>query len=576
MSTNFPRQSESIDAYLDSIEESLNLAEQVQMMRRIWEQDAALWKEDEAHRKVINNALGWLNVPQWVTHKLDEVEDFVDQVRGAGFKQAMLLGMGGSSLCPEVLRRTFGHVDGFLELLVLDSTDPDTVADFDRHADPEHTLYIVASKSGSTVEPLSFYKYFFDRARSVKGERAGKNFIAITDPNTLLERMAREAGFRHAFLNPSDIGGRYSALSLFGVVPAALMGLDVREFLSRAVRTMSACGPSVPARENEAARLGCVIGALARAGRDKLTILTDEAISSLGLWIEQLVAESTGKEGLGVVPVVGEPLGPPEAYGDDRVFVYVHADAIDPHADAALTALERAGQPVVRRALNGPLDLGAEFFVWELATAVAGAILGINPFDQPNVQESKDNTNRLLKEFTASGALPAPAAVATDGPLVFYGADLFGENPPPNAVTSAAALLGEFFSQVTAGDYVALLAYLQEMPEIDALLDAVRITLRDQLRVAVTAGYGPRYLHSTGQLHKGGPASGVFLLLTDDDHATVPIPGEPYDFGVLKSAQALGDFSSLLSHERRALRLHLGGDARRGLETLLSQLKTAF
>lgn len=568
MSTNSPHQSERVGSYRELVEESLNFAERVQMMRRIWEKDAGLWKDDEAHRKVIGNALGWLNVARWSAQQLDEVEAFTSEVRRAGFKHVVLLGMGGSSLCPEVLRRTFGSADGYLELLVLDSTDPDTVADFDRRADPASSLYIVASKSGSTVEPISFFKYFFDRVRSLKGERAGENFIAITDPNTLLERMAREANFRHTFLNPSDIGGRYSALSLFGVVPAALIGLDVREFLSRSMRAMEACGPTVPIGENEAARLGCLIGALARDGRDKLTILTDEPISSLGLWIEQLVAESTGKEGVGVIPVVGEPLGPPEVYANDRVFVFVHTQEIEARTSEALTALERAGHPVVRRALTGPLDLGAEFFVWELATAVAGAVLNINPFDQPNVQESKDNTNQLLTKFVETGALPAPLPTLTDGALVIYGPDVSGANSAKDGASSAAALLAEFFDQTKPGDYVALLAYLQETPQIDQLLEALRTILRDRLRVATTVGYGPRYLHSTGQLHKGGPDSGIFMVLTDDDQAAVPIPGEPYDFGVLKSAQALGDFSSLVSHDRRALRVHLGSDVRKGLEAL--------
>lgn len=562
------RQSEKLGSHGGAVDEALNSAAREETMRRIWEKDAALWKKEEAHQKIINNALGWLDVPQWSEQRLDEVEAFVEDVRANNFTHVMLLGMGGSSLCPEVLRRTFGARAGYPELLVLDSTDPDTIADFDGRADPSRTLYIVASKSGSTIEPLSFYKYFFERVRSVKGERAGENFVAITDPQTMLERMAAENKFRHTFVNPSDIGGRYSALSLFGVVPAALIGIDVRELLRRATKISETCGPNVAPRDNEAARLGCVMGALAREGRDKLTILTDDSISSLGLWVEQLVAESTGKEDKGVIPVGGESIGAPEVYGDDRLFVFVHAAEPNAPTASALEALEAAGHPVVRRRLDGPLDLGREFFVWELATAVAGAILGIDPFDQPNVQESKDNTGALLKEFTATGRLPAQERSATDGALALFDVDGKGDD-----ASSLADGVNDFLGAVRPGDYVALLAYIQETPEHDELLGAVREKLRAQHRVATTAGYGPRYLHSTGQLHKGGPASGVFILLTDDDHTALAVPGEPYDFTVLKDAQALGDFSSLQDHHRRALRLHLGADAGRGLNSLLDLLK---
>lgn len=558
-------QHEQTGAYGALIEDALQKAERDGVMRRIWEKDAALWKDDPAHQKIISNALGWLTVPQWVEGQLAEVESFARDVKAAGFKHVMLLGMGGSSLCPEVLRRTFGSAVGYPELLVLDSTDPDTVADFNRRADPATTLYIVASKSGTTVEPLSFYKYFYARVREAKGDRAGENFIAITDSQTKLEQMASEANFRRTFTNPSDIGGRYSALSLFGIVPAALIGLDVRLLLARSIAATESCGANVAAMRNPAARLGCAMGAMAHAaGRDKLTIVTDAPIASLGLWIEQLIAESTGKEGTGIIPVVGEPLGTPEVYGNDRLFVYVHAEAIDEKTERSLAALEAAGHPVIRRALNGINDLCAEFFIWELATAVAGKILGIDPFDQPNVQESKDNTNALLKEYTTNGALPAQKPIVSADGLEIY----TGDNGQATSHETIAAAVGAHLASVRAGDYIAVLAYIQETKEHDESLQTLRTTLRDKLHVATTIGYGPRYLHSTGQLHKGGPDSGVFLLLTDNDRETLPIPDAPYDFSTLKQAQGLGDFSSLLSHHRRAMRIHLGGDVAGGIKKI--------
>lgn len=596
MSLSSLSQTESLGQYQSIFEDALQRVLREQMVRRIWSKDATLWKKEASSQKIISNALGWLNVAREMSAQTEELESFADEIRGAGFTHLMLLGMGGSSLCPEVFRRTFGRREGFPQLHVLDTTDPDTIAAFESQIDLAHTLFIVSSKSGTTIEPLSFYKYFFERVRELKGVRAGENFIAITDPGTLLNRQATEAGFRRIFFNPADIGGRYSALSYFGLVPAALMGLDVKELLARAVAAADACANESSAKENPGARLGALMGALALRGLDKLTLIADAEIASLGLWIEQLIAESTGKEGKGIVPVTGEPLAAPEVYGADRLFVLIHTGNLDEELDKGARALESAGHAVVRRSLSDAHDLCAEFFIWEFATAVAGAFLEINPFDQPNVQESKDNTNKLLGEFKQTGALPEPKALAEDGELRVYSTKkdeqragahsshwmhsegvTWSSNQSSESSTATSSsnatlssVIIEQLSSVRTGDYVALLAYIRETDEHDEMLQEIRTRLRDRLRVATTVGYGPRFLHSTGQLHKGGPDSGVFIQLTDDDTVDREIPGEPYTFSTLKQAQALGDFSSLESHQRRALRVHLGSDVEGGLRQLLN------
>lgn len=556
---------ESFGAEAAFIEAEMDRVEDARMIERIWARDASLWKHEEEHQKIIRNALGWLDVATKMRSHVGDLEAFAHEIRSSGFKHVLLLGMGGSSLCPEVLRRTFGAIEAWPELLVLDSTDPDTVASFAGRIEPQRTLFIVSSKSGTTIEPLSFFKFFYERVRQDSGESAGRNFIAITDPNTPLERLARERGFRRFFSNPPDIGGRYSALSLFGLVPAALMGLSVADALERAATAMRACGPDVAARENPAARLGAALAALARRGKDKLTLVTGPEIASFGLWVEQLIAESTGKEGVGIVPVADEPLGEAGAYADDRLFVAVQASEFDAGSERALAALAAGGHPVIRRRLKDRVDLWAEFFVWELATAVAGALLGINPFDQPNVQESKDRTTALLERFAAQGTLP------DEKPLLETGqAALYGEMSMERA--EACAAIGDHFKRARSGrDYIALLVYLEETEEHDALLRDVRRALRDRLRVATTAGYGPRYLHSTGQLHKGGPDTGLFLILTEDDRVDLAIPGEKYSFGTLEKAQALGDFAALRDRRRRALRLHV----RQGTDGLRLLLEAA-
>lgn len=555
----------SLGKYVGAVKAALEQAVEQEVMARIWRKDASVWKNDEAHQKVIRNSLGWLTVPEEMMAAVEGLSGYADHIRGpGGFTHVMLCGMGGSSLCPEVMRQTFGHQAGYPELLVLDSTDPDVLVSLATQIDTNNCLFVIASKSGTTTEPLVFYKYWYDHL-SLHKTNPGESFIAITDPGTRMVEMATADEFQRIFLNPPDIGGRYSALSYFGMVPGALMGVDIRRLLERANGMRQRCAANVSARENPGASLGVIMGECAKAGRDKLTIVTDEKILALGLWIEQLVAESTGKEGKGILPVNAEPLGPPSVYNDDRIFVSIAVGKIGPETEAKLSALEAAGHPVIYRTLDDVYDLGAEFFLWEIATAVAGWRLGINPFDQPNVQESKDATKELLEYFTVNGELPPEIALVSDGPLTLYAAERTGATIPSSSITDA---LRAHLSAAGEGDYIALLSYTEETPEIEAAIQAIRLQLRDATKCATTAGYGPRFLHSTGQLHKGGPDTGVFIQLTAPDDIDLPIPEQPYTFSVLKQAQAMGDFRSLSSHGRRAIRVDLGEDVLVGLRRL--------
>lgn len=553
----------SLGKYADAVNATIKEADKGDVIRRIWRKDAALWKEEEAHQKIITNSLGWLNVADAMIGVEDDLISFADRIRGAGgFRHVMLCGMGGSSLCPEVFRQTFGHQENYPELLVLDSTDPDVLVSFKEQISLDKTLFIIASKSGTTTEPLSFYKYWYEEVRRVK-ENPGENFIAITDPGTLMEQMATEDKFRRIFLNPSDIGGRYSALSYFGMVPAALMGIDIKKLLDRAERIVHACASVVPAAENPGARLGAILGEAARAGRDKLTIVADSKISALSLWIEQLVAESTGKEGKGILPVAGEPLGAPSLYRDDRLFVSIAVGPLGGETEVKLKALEAAGHPVVYRTLTDLYDLGEEFFLWEMATAFAGWRLGINPFDQPNVQESKDATKELLQKYEAAGKLEEQPLVATDGVLTIYADANAGLSS-----SMVADALQSHLAKIKPGDYIALLNYIEETPAHEAMISEIRGRLREATRAATTTGYGPRFLHSTGQLHKGGADNGIFLQLTAADKDDLNIPGQSYTFSILKQAQAQGDFRSLATRGRRAIRIDLGTDSIAGLRRL--------
>jgi glucose-6-phosphate isomerase len=545
---------------------------------RLWERDGSLWKSDPGAQRQIKTALGWLTVGRDTLAGLETIREFAEQARQQGFKYAVLLGMGGSSLCPDVCAATFGTAPGFLELQVLDSTVPAGVLAAEKSVQLDKTLFIVSSKSGGTIETLSFYKYFYDLVRGVKGDAARENFVAITDPRTPLERLAREKKFRAIFPGAEDVGGRFSALSVFGMVPAALAGVKVKTLLERGEEMARACGPQAPAAENPGVALGAILGAAARTGRNKLTFVTSPAISTFGDWVEQLVAESTGKDGQGIVPVVHEYLGAPEVYCDDRIFVSIRlADDADERAEQQLRALEAAGHPVVRIELRDKLDLGAEFFRWEIATAAAGALLGINPFDQPNVAESKDNTARLLAEHQKAGGFKAAAPLAEDSELkLFAGASTRISAREKSGDAAVREVLEKFLDLAREGDYIALLPYLEPTEVHRALVRSIRMRLRDAHRAATTTGFGPRYLHSTGQLHKGGANQGLFLLITAEDSEAVPIPGEPYSFSVLKLAQALGDFQALEAKQRRVLRAHLTENVRAGLDRLLSAVEGAL
>jgi glucose-6-phosphate isomerase len=534
---------------------------------RIWQKDASVWSGQPEHEKIIANALGWLAVPGQVLQRVAELQSFAQEIRSAGFTHAVVLGMGGSSLCPEVLRHSFGVRAGYPELLVLDSTVPAAVAHLEAQVKLETTLFIVASKSGSTTEPQMFQRYFYERLKQLKGSRVGENFVAITDPGTLLENQAKEEGFRKTFLNWPDIGGRYSALSFFGMVPFAVMGGDVAELLQRATAAAQAC-QNEDVAANPGATLGALLGALANKGVDKLTLVASKEIASVGLWIEQLVAESTGKQGKGIVPVAGEALGEPQVYGRDRIFASLVTGSGDADSSQKLAALESAEFPVVYQQLSGALDLGATFFIWEFATAVAGSLLKIDAFDQPNVQESKDNTKRLLGEFVAKGALPQQTPLVEEGALKLYCED-------KSLGSTLDAAIASHLGTVRVGDYVAITQYFLETPEAEALVQQLRLAVRTKTGAAVTTGYGPRFLHSTGQLHKGGANNGVFLQLTSQDAEDVAIPREPFGFSVLKQAQSLGDLESLVKHGRRAARVDLGLDVLSGLRRLLRAVEKA-
>jgi glucose-6-phosphate isomerase len=559
----------SLGTYDAPVWATLAQATKENVVKRIWDKDASLWKSDESHKKIIGNSLGWLTVSSEMLGATDELKAFAEEIRASGeFQHVMICGMGGSSLCPEVLRQTFGPQESFPTLLVLDSTDPDAINNFSKQIDVTRCLFVVASKSGTTTEPLAFHRYWYNEVAR-KSATPGRSFVAITDPGSQMADTAAAEGFRRIFLNQPDIGGRYSALSYFGMVPGTVSGLDIEMLLTRAEAMGKACEANVAIDRNPGAMLGAIMAECALAGRDKLTIVTDPKISALGLWVEQLIAESTGKEGKGIVPVVGEPLGDVSAYGDDRLFVSISVGTIDGELKSKLEALEAAGHPVVYRSMSDVYDLGAEFFLWEMATAFAGWRLAINPFDQPNVQESKDATRALLEKFTQAGKLPESAAFASDGTLTVYGAEDGGSPTSP----SVAEVVDRHVASIRPHDYLALLAYVEETPEIEAALQSIRINLRGDTGCATTTGYGPRFLHSTGQLHKGGPDSGVFIQITAPDQIDLEVPGAPYTFSVLKQAQAQGDFQSLLSHGRRAIRVDLGADTLGGLKKLEEYIK---
>jgi transaldolase/glucose-6-phosphate isomerase len=545
-------------------------------VRKLWGRDASLWSgKDEAQW------LGWLGITNDQLAHIERLTGIREAARSGGFSHVLLLGMGGSSLGPEVIKMTFGTINGFPELHVLDSTDPAQVKAFEDKVDLNNTLFIVSSKSGSTLEPNVFKQYFFDRIeRLVGANEAGHRFIAITDPGSKLQQIAERDRFRGVFLGWPNIGGRYSVLSDFGLVPAAVMGVDVAKLLDRTEEMVCACMPSVPVAENPAVVLGTILAVAAQEfGRDKMTIVASPGIFDLGAWLEQLVAESTGKEGKGLIPIDREALGKPEVYGRDRLFVYLRlSSAPDAAQDASVGELERAGHPVLRIAIDDPYDLGEEFFRWEFATAVAGSILGIHPFNQPDVEASKIATRKLTDEYEKTGALPRETPI-----FMANGIQLFTDAKNAtvlattvNGTPTLEGYLAAHVNRLNEGDYFALLAYIEMNEAHERALQEIRQGIRDVRRVATCLEFGPRFLHSTGQAYKGGPNTGVILQITCDDAIDLPVPGRKYTFGVVKAAQARGDFEVLVERDRRALRAHLGADVAAGLSTLRASLPAAL
>ena len=547
----------------DATERLVSEWESGQKVHRLWSGDSSLWSGADE-----DQWLGWLRIAGTHLGDLDRLLAFQQEIAAARFDHVVLLGMGGSSLCPEVLRRTFGRVTDAPDLSVLDSTDPAQVKSLDERIDYRRALFIVSSKSGTTLEPNIFLRYFSDRARCELGAgQYADRFIAVTDPGSQLATAAAEDGFRHVFEGVPSIGGRYSALSHFGLVPAAVMGLDVERLLARADAMQARCAPSTLLRENPGAMLGLTLGAAAQVARDKVTFVTSDGFQGLGAWLEQLLAESTGKRGLGLIPVDGETIGVPGVYGSDRVFVYLRDQTMpDPSQDLAIAELQRAGQAVIRLDLRDRYDVGAEFFRWEFATAVVGAVLGINPFDQPDVEASKIETRRLTSAYEADGMLPAEEPLVRDGQLAVYADEANGlALRAAGHGDSVEALVASQCERIGAGDYLALLVYVEMSPAHAEILQRVRHAVRDACRVATCVGFGPRFLHSTGQAYKGGPNTGVFFQVTCDDAQDIPVPGQRYSFGVVKAAQARGDFQVLGARARRALRVHVTGEVVQGL-----------
>lgn len=557
-----------------AVEDALENWQNERKAERLWDHDPSLWTNKDE-----NKWLGWLNIVDQQRPTIRRFTNFAAEVRDSGFTDVLLLGMGGSSLCPEVLRKSFGRIDDHPELHVLDSTDPAQVRTFENKIDLPHTLFFVSSKSGTTLEPNIFKQYFFERAKKAVGEsRAGQQFVAITDPGSKLRQEAERDHFRKIFLGVPEIGGRYSALSDFGLAPAAAMGIDVERLLDRAGRMVAACGPTVAAKNNPGAIVGAVLGVAHNQGRDKITITASRQIYDLGAWLEQLLAESTGKQGQGLIPVDREALSTPDRYGDDRLFIHLRVEADrDTSQQAALEVLKNAGHPVMTISLADVYDLGQEFFRWEFATAVAGSIMGINPFDQPDVEASKVATRTLTEQFEKSGSLPAEQPFfAREGIQLYADEQNRAALAEGSADFSFRGYLKSHFERLRDNDYFALLAYVEMTEANEHFLQAGRHAVRDARRVATCLGFGPRFLHSTGQAYKGGPNSGLFLQVTCDDAHDLPVPGQQYTFGVVKAAQARGDFQVLAERNRRVLRVHLGADVTAGLQQLQAAIKDAL
>lgn len=563
----------SLGKFQADVDHALQQIKENNILSRIWSHDHTVWKDDPAE---ISNRLGWLHSPEKMADAVDQITAFVEEVRSAGYTHALLLGMGGSSLAPEVLRCTFGVKKGYLDLAVLDSTDPGAVLEKMEKLDVSKTLYIVSTKSGGTVETASFMKFFYNEVlKRVGADKAGEHFIAITDPGSGLESTAKELKFKKVFLNDPNIGGRYSALSYFGLVPAALIGMDLALMLERAaLMAQNTANCNGTARtDNSAALLGAAMGELAIAGRDKVTLIISPPVSYFGAWVEQLIAESTGKEGKGILPVSGETVSSPDKYGHDRLFIYLRLNGDDTY-DASVQALRDDGRPVIRLDLRDQYDLCGEFFRWEMAAVIAGMCLGINPFDQPDVESAKVLAREMVAAYQMDGKLPRLTPDFQSEGISVY-SDL--------TANSIAEVFLKFLSLAQPGEdeaagrsYVAVQAYIMPHPETDAALKKLQTKIQQHYRLAVTVGYGPRFLHSTGQLHKGDGGNGLFIQLTADLKKDLPIPDQAggstssISFGVLKNAQARGDRQALLDAGRQVIRFHLGSDIAGALKKLVA------
>ena len=575
MPLDINQQTFSLPAELsDAVAATLKNWDTENKVRRLWSRDASVWTgQDE------DKWLGWLDIVQEQQKNIRRFTNFALEVTDLGFTDALVLGMGGSSLCPEVLAKSFGKIERFPRLHVLDSTDPAQIKSFEHKIDLAHTLFFVSSKSGTTLEPSIFKQFFFERAKETVGaERVGSHFIAITDPGSKLRQEAEQDRFRKIFLGEPGIGGRYSALSDFGMAPAAAMGIDVAQFLAQTRLMVDACGPDVTAMNNPGVMLGALLGVAHNSGRDKITIVSSNGIHDLGAWLEQLIAESTGKNGKGLIPVDREALAEPDVYGDDRLFVYLHlATDADESQQAALAKIEQAGHPVARISLPNIYNLGQEFFRWEFATAVAGSIIGINPFNQPDVEASKIATRKLTERYEESGSLaPEEPMFEADGIRLFADEQNTEALNASTSERSLAGLLKAHIDRLQASDYFALLAYIEMNDVHEEQLASMRVRVRDAKQVATCLGFGPRFLHSTGQAYKGGPNTGVFLQITCDDATDLQVPEQRYTFGVVKAAQARGDLEVLNERGRRALRVHLPADVSKGLEMLRKALQQAL
>ena len=570
-------QSPSLPADLDAaVKKNLRDWRAAGKVKRLWQGDASLWTNEDEFKW-----LGWLGITDEQFANVSKLKSFAEDVKSAGFSDILLLGMGGSSLCPEVLSLTYPQTAGFPRLHILDSTDPAEIQSVEKKMNLAKTLFVVSSKSGSTLEPNIYKQYFFERMKQTVGaDKAGGHFVAITDPGSKMQLVAERDHFRHIFYGLPSIGGRYSALSNFGMVPAAAMGLDIDKFLQRTKEMVEACKTSTPVGQNPGVVLGLIMGSAAKLGRDKITLIASPGISDLGAWLEQLIAESTGKLGKGIIPVDRESLGTPETYGSDRIFAYLRLEgAADAAQEGKVSALEKAGQPVVRIAVSDTYSLGQEFFRWEIATAVAGSIIGINAFNQPDVEASKIVTKQLTSEYESKGSLPAEKPILEEDGIKLFSDGKNAADLAKDAATGPSSdgqlknYLRAHLARLGAGDYFALLAYIEMNPEHESQLETIRINVRDRKRVATCLGFGPRFLHSTGQAYKGGPNSGVFLQITCDDARDLPVPEQKYTFGVVKAAQARGDFQVLAERKRRALRVHLGSDVKAGLSRIAELVK---